>query len=294
MAKTAQTAVALGMFDGVHIGHRALIAHLTEEAKKRRAEPVVCTFSNHPMDVLGNGAKLLTGVKERNAILRSLGVSEVCSEPFTERIAALSPEAFADELCRQRDVRLVAVGYNYSFGAGGRGTPETLARLGEERGFSVDVIPPVLCEGEPVSSTRIRRAIEAGDVEQAAAMLGRRYSLSGRVVKNRRIGRRIGFPTANIELDPRRVLPKIGVYATYTYVGGAAYRSITNIGTNPTVGGERLTIETHLLGFDEDVYGKDMTVAFRFFIRGERTFESVDALRGQIERDAALAASVRA
>lgn len=293
MTKKTPAVVALGMFDGVHLGHRALMTHVVDEAKRKRISPVVATFSNHPMEVLGGGAKLLTDVRERNAILRSFGVEKVWSEPFTAQMAGLSPEAFVDELLARWDVSLVVVGYNYTFGAGGAGTTKTLKRLGLERGFSVDVIQPVLYEDEPVSSTRIRAAVERGEMEQAAAMLGRRYSLSGNVVRNRRIGRRIGFPTANIEHDARRVLPREGVYATFACVNGATYRAVTNVGSNPTVGGDRLMIETHLLDFDEDIYGRELTVGFRFFLRGEKTFEGVEALREQIGRDVAASRARR-
>ena len=293
MEKNPPAVVALGMFDGVHLGHKALIAHTVEEARSRRVSPVVCTFSNHPMEVLGEGARLLTDIRERNVILRSLGVESVQSEPFTEELARLSPEAFVERLLARWDISLVVTGYNYTFGAGGAGTAETLGQLGAARGFGVDVIPPVRYEDEPVSSTRIRAAVERGEVERAAAMLGRPYSLSGRVVRNRRIGRRIGFPTANIEQDARRVLPREGVYATYAYVGGAAYRAVTNIGANPTVGGERVTIETHLIDFGEDIYDRELTVAFRFFLRGEETFKSVEAMREQIEKDVAAARAWR-
>lgn len=293
MEKKTPAVVALGMFDGVHLGHRALIARAVDEARIRRISPIVCTFSNHPMEVLGGGARLLADARERNAILRSLGVETVWSEPFTERMARLSPEAFIDELSQRWDVALAVAGYNYTFGADGAGTVETLGRLGATRGFAVETIPPVRYDGEPVSSTRIRAAIERGEVELAAAMLARRYTLSGRVVRNRRIGRRIGFPTANIELDERRVLPMDGVYATIACVDGAAYPAVTNIGPNPTVGGDRVTVETHLIDFGEDIYGRELTVAFRAFLRGEETFGSVEAMRAQIERDVAAARARR-
>ncbi|MCE5189504.1 MAG: bifunctional riboflavin kinase/FAD synthetase [Eubacteriales bacterium] len=289
MAELTPAVVALGMFDGVHLGHRALIERAVDEAKRRNAKPVVFTFSNHPMEVLGGGVRLLSSIPERDRILCALGIREVASVPFTRELAALSTEQFAELLLGRWRVRSLIVGYNYTCGAHGAGTPETLAQIGQERGFSVIVVPPVLFEGAPVSSTRVREALERGEAERTEQMLKRRYTLSGTIVENRRIGRRIGFPTANIEAQPNRVIPKDGVYATYACVDGAYYRAVTNIGTNPTVHGDRLTIETHLIGLDADLYGKRLTVAFRHYLRGELVFSSLDALKEQIRLDIAEA-----
>jgi len=281
------------MFDGVHLGHRALITRLLEEAKRLRAVPVVFTFSNHPLEVLGGNVRLLSGIRERNMLLRSLGAEEVESVPFTCEMAHLSTEQFVELLGEKWNVRGLVVGYNYTCGDRGTGTPETLRQIGDVRGFSVSVVEPVLFEGEPVSSTRIREAVERGDVSLAEALLKRRYTLSGTIVQNKRIGRRIGFPTANIEQDPRRVIPADGVYATFAFVGGAAYRAVTNIGTNPSVHGEKLTIETHLIDFNADIYGQQLTIAFRKRLRGEAMFDSLDALKEQIRLDVEAAANYR-
>ncbi|MBA4347514.1 MAG: hypothetical protein C0413_01485 [Clostridiales bacterium] len=285
--------VALGMFDGVHLGHRALITRLLEEAKRLRAVPVVYTFSNHPLEVLGGNVRLLSGIRERNMLLRSLGAEEVESVPFTTEMAHRSTEQFIDLMNEKWNVRGLVVGYNYTCGDRGKGTPETLRQIGSAREFSVSVVAPILFEGEPVSSTRIREAVERGDVTLAETLLKRRYTLSGTVVQNKRIGRRIGFPTANIEADPRRVIPANGVYATFASVGGAAYRAVTNIGTNPTVHGDKLTIETHLINFDADIYGQQLTIAFRKRLRGEAMFDSLDALKEQIRLDVEAAAAYR-
>jgi riboflavin kinase/FMN adenylyltransferase len=285
--------VALGMFDGVHLGHRALITRLLEEAKRLRAVPVVFTFSNHPLEVLGGNVRLLSGIRERNMLLRSLGAEEVESVPFTPEMAHLSTEQFIDLLGEKWNVRGLVVGYNYTCGDRGTGTPETLRQIGGMRGFSVSVVEPVLFEGEPVSSTRIREAVERGDVSLAEALLKRRYTLTGTIVQNKRIGRRIGFPTANIEADPRRVIPADGVYAAFAFVGGAVYRAVTNIGTNPSVHGEKLTIETHLIDFNADIYGQQLTIAFRKRLRGEAMFDSLDALKEQIRLDVEAAAGYR-
>ena len=293
MAELTPAVVALGMFDGVHLGHRALMTRLLEEAERLGVAPCVYTFSNHPLEVLGGSVRLLSTVRERNKLLRTLGAQEVMSVPFTRELATLGTEQFVNLLMEHWDVRALVVGYNYTCGDHGTGTPETLAEIGARRGFTVSVVEPVMYEGLPVSSTRIRETIERGDVSLATDLLARRYTLSGTVVQNKRIGSRIGFPTANIEADPKRVIPADGVYSSVAYIGGAAYRAVTNIGSNPTVHGETLTIETHLLDFDADIYGETLTIAFRKRLRGEIVFDSLDALKEQIRLDIAEAASLR-
>ena len=293
MAAFEPAVVALGMFDGVHLGHRALITRLLEEAKRLRAVPVVYTFSNHPLEVLGGSVRLLSGIRERNMLLRSLGAEELESIPFTREMASLSPEAFVDLLSAKWDVRGLVVGYNYTCGDRGAGTPETLREIGKERGFPVSVVDPVLFEETPVSSTRIREAVERGDVSLAERLLMRRYTLSGTVVQNKRIGSRIGFPTANIDASAKRAIPADGVYATFAFVSGGVYRAVTNIGTNPSVHGEKLTIETHLIDFNTDIYGEQLTIAFRKRLRGEAVFETLEELKEQIHRDVEEAASLR-
>ena len=293
MATYEPAVVALGMFDGVHLGHRALMSRLQEEAKILHAIPAVYTFSNHPLEVLGGNVRLLSGIRERNMLLRSLGAEELESVPFTREMAALSPEAFVDLLSAKWDVRGLVVGYNYTCGDRGAGTPETLREIGSRRGFSVSVVEPVLLEGEPVSSTRIREAVERGDITLANRLLKRRYTLSGTVVQNKRIGSRIGFPTANIDANPKRAIPADGVYATFASVDGGMYRAVTNIGTNPTVNGEKLTIETHLIDFHADIYGQPLSILFRKRMRGELMFDSLDTLKEQIRLDVEEAESLR-
>jgi len=290
MKERIPAVVALGMFDGIHLGHRALIGQTVTEANRLGAKPVVFTFSNHPMEVLGGGVRLLSSIPERDDLLRALGAEEVYSVAFTRELAALSAEQFVDLLLERWDVRSLVVGYNYTCGVRGAGTPETLTKIGKVRGFSVLVVPPVLLEGSAVSSTRVREALEQGDVELAQRMLKRRYTLAGMVIENRRIGRRIGFPTANIAPETNRVIPKDGVYSTIACVNGADYRAVTNIGTNPTVHGDHLTIETHMIDFDQDIYGERLTVAFQKYLRGELMFSSLDELKEQIRLDIARAA----
>ena len=293
MATYEPAVVALGMFDGVHLGHRALMSRLQEDANLLHAMPAVYTFSNHPLEVLGGSVRLLSGIRERNMLLRSLGAEELESVPFTREMAALSPEAFVDLLTAQWDVRGLVVGYNYTCGDRGAGTPETLREIGSRRGFTVSVVEPVLLEGEPVSSTRIREAVERGDISLANRLLKRRYTLFGTVVQNKRIGSRIGFPTANIDANPKRAIPADGVYATFASVDGGIYRAVTNIGTNPTVNGDKLTVETHLIDFHADIYGQPLSISFRKRLRGELMFDSLDALKEQIRLDVEEAESLK-
>ncbi len=281
-----QTAVvALGMFDGMHIGHQALVGRATELAKSFGCKSGVYTFANHPMTVLGKGIQMLSSPGEREAAFMQLGIEDARMVTFTQALASISPEAFVQMLMALWELKGVVVGFNYTFGDKGRGTWETLAQLGEQYGFFTEVLPPVELLGAPVSSSRIRAYVEAGDVGSAAALLGHPYCLGGEIVANRRIGRRIGFPTANMLPEPERVLPKRGVYATRAILEGTAYAGVTNVGMNPTVNGDHLSIETHLIGFDQDVYGKGLMVEFCKYLRGEQRFDSIEALKEQIGQD---------
>jgi riboflavin kinase/FMN adenylyltransferase len=284
--KREAAVVALGMFDGMHMGHRALITRCVRMAGECAAIPAVYSFSNHPQTVLRNEAPpCLTDAAERKALMEELGVRDVQMPRFTAALAALSPEAFVETLLAQWDIRALVVGYNYSFAKYGAGTPETLQALGSAHGFPVEVVPPVAFLEEPVSSTRIRTLIEQGAVRMAAAMLLRPYTLCGTVIRNRQFGREMGFPTANIWPEPGRVLPKDGVYVSEAQVGGERYRAITNVGKNPTVGGERLAVETHLLDFSGDLYGRRLCVSFLEYMRGEQRFDSPADLQKRIAAD---------
>ncbi len=285
-----ETVVSLGMFDGMHLGHRALIARTVTLARTYGCEAAAYTFLNHPMTVLGGQVCMLSTPEEREEILHALGIWDVRMEPFTAELADSTPEAFVELLQLRWKVRALVVGFNYTFGAKGAGTPQTLCELGRRRGFAVEVLPPVEFDGAPVSSTRIRTSIERGEMRAAGRMLARPYTLTGTVIANRRIGRRIGFPTANIAPQDGLVLPRRGVYATAAAIDKKTYRAVTNVGMNPTVNGDRLSIETHMIGFDGDAYGKTLSVAFVAYLRGEQRFESVEALRAQIARDVERAA----
>ena len=285
------TVVALGMFDGVHIGHRELVCRAVELAAQRGARALIYTYENHPRAAFGASPKLLMSAQERMEALSRLG-AQVVADPFNANYAMQSPEQFAAVLKERFNASVAVAGFNYGFGHHRSGNIHTLRMLGTQLGFETVEIAPVHYLGTPVSSSRIRAVLERGDVGYATAMLGRPYRMSGEILENRRIGRTIGFPTANIACTAERVLPLGGVYATRALLGGRCYPAVTNIGTNPTVGGRATSIETHIIGYTGDAYGQTMAVEFIRYIRGEQKFDGLDALKAQIARDVETALGV--
>ena len=284
--------VATGFFDGVHSGHRLVIDTLLSEARARGEQSVVVTFWPHPRAVLQSDAdtlRYLTSREERVAMLRSLGVDAVETVPFSRDFAGLSAEQYLKMLCRDFQCSALVLGYDTRFGTEQAG-PEEIAALAAGMGLDAVITPPVCVDGAPVSSTRIRAALEAGDVALASRLLGRPYRLHGVVVPGNRLGRTIGFPTANMKLyEPLMLVPKNGVYKTSVIPGlpGNPLKGMTNIGIRPTVSDQRvLTIETYILDFDEMIYGLDITVDFISRIRDERKFASLEDLRRQLTADA--------
>ena len=282
--------ICLGMFDGVHAGHQALIREAVRMAAGER--PVVAfTFSNHPAELFSGQVSCLSRNAQRERWLKENGADEVWMVPFTREFAALSPETFLTELLSRRPAAGLVAGFNYTFGAGGAGTAGTLFRFGEKLGYRASIVPPVMFEGEPVSSTRIREALRAGRLEKAEEMLTRPYTLTGPVTGNRRIGRRLGFPTANTETG-NMVLPPDGVYASRVLLEGKTWPAVTNIGTNPTVNGRKRTVETHIPGFSGDLYGLSPEICLLRFLRAEQRFADEQALKEAIQKDIDTALSL--
>ena len=274
-----------GFFDGVHCGHRLVIERLVSAAKARGDESLVVTFWPHPRAVLQDGARdlrLLTTLGEKRSMLERLGVDRIEVLDFSRDFAALTAERYLREVLQERfGVTTLLVGYDNRLGSD-RLTAASLLPLARRFGMEVVELPPL---GD-ISSTKIRHALEAGRVEDAAGMLGYGYSLEGAVVAGNRLGRTIGFPTANMQLyEPLKLIPARGVYMVQAEVLGKSYRGMTNIGTRPTVGGTIPTIETHLLDFDEDIYGLPLCITFLRRIRDEIRFPSLEALKGQLETD---------
>ncbi len=285
--------IATGFFDGVHIGHRFVIERLVEAAGERGDRSMVITFWPHPRNVLQNDARslrLLTSLEEKKSLLEGLGVDRVEVLPFTKEFSRLTTrEYFRDVLIARFGAKAVLVGYDNRMGCDPQ-TPESIERIAEEEGLDVVRLGSVTSpSGVTVSSTKIRDAVAAGEMETAAAMLGYEYSLLGVVVAGNRLGRTIGFPTANIQLyEPLKLLPGNGVYSVEAETLGHKFKGMCNIGVRPTVraGGQR-TIETNIFDFDEDIYGLDLKVTFHHKVRDERRFDSIDALRSQLAADKA-------
>ena len=297
--------VATGFFDGVHRGHRIVIGALVRAAQDRGTESVVVTFWPHPRNVLQNdarGLRLLSSFAEKEAMLRELGVDRVETVPFTREFSRLTTEEYLRSLVMERfGADAIVLGPDNRIGYQS-GTTDEIARIAQGLGLEVIRTEPFVLDGVTVSSTKIRAALSDGDVVLAGEMLGYAYPLSGIVVEGERIGRSIGFPTANMQAsDPLKVVPSNGVYLTRVETLGQSFFGMTNIGTRPTVtgvtAGEALsrkvrTVETHIFGFDEEIYGLDIRVEFLRRIRSEQRFSSLAELRDQLVRDRALCLSL--
>lgn len=285
--------VTTGFFDGVHLGHRHVLETVVSSARERGEEAVVVTFWPHPRTVLQQDARdfrILSSLEEKKALLVAAGIDRVEVIPFTRRFASHTAVQYLELLRDRYGASLVVMGYDNRIGSDKRTAQEICAISPVP---VVTVSPVISSEAEggveksPISSTRIRKALAEGDVEAANAMLGYSYGLYGVVVAGNRMGRTIGFPTANMQLyEPLKLVPGDGVYAVDVEVTGNVFKGMCNIGTRPTVGGTSRTIETHILDFSEDIYGLPLRLRFLRRIRDERKFPSLDALRQQLELDA--------
>lgn len=286
--------IATGFFDGVHQGHRLVIDTLLSEARARGEQSVVVTFWPHPRAVLhkdDSSLRLLMSRASREAMILSLGVDRLETIEFSPEFASLSALDYIRMLREGYGCTALVLGYDTRFGSEQAG-PQTIADLARGEGMDAVIVPPVNAPDSdmPISSTLIRTALEEGDAQLAAELLGRPYEIDGVVVTGNRLGRTIGFPTANMAIDePLLLIPCGGVYRSSVVVKDVAYDGMTNIGTRPTVGGSgTLTVETHIFDFDEMIYGERISVAFLERIRDERRFPSLDALRAQLRADAEL------
>ncbi len=276
--------IALGMFDGVHIGHRELIRTALRISTETGCRPIAFTFLNHPSELFGSLPRLLTTSDERISTLKSLGI-DVEAVRFDASMANTPPADFAAMLVNEHGMKHAVMGFNYSFGARGAGNAETMRELGKAFGFESSIVLPVKLNGVTVSSSRIRKLIESGDLEDANILLGAPYAITSHIVGSRKIGRSMGFPTANLKDIRDKVLPKSGVYVTHANINGKTMQSLTNVGNNPTVGGIETTVETHILNFSGDIYGKALRVEFLKWLRDDRKFPSVPDLAAQINED---------
>lgn len=281
-----KTIFALGFFDGVHLGHQALLAAAGKLAGEEGVKTGVVTFSEHPDGlVLGSAPQLLNTVPDRNGWLRVYGVQDILELPFDKEVMNTHWASFLTQLVNAGAAGFVC-GDDFRFGAGGLGTPKKLAAFCEKRGLRYAVVPQQEVDGVRVSSTHIRQLLENGEMEQVNRFLGHLHVLTGEVVTGRQLGRTIGIPTANMVIPEGVAVPKLGVYAGCTAVDGQAYLTVTNVGSRPTVGGHQVRVESWLLDFEGDLYGKPLTLAFLKFLRPEQKFDSLEELKAQILKDA--------
>lgn len=288
--------LAIGVFDGVHRGHQAVISTSTEHARAANGTPVIVTFDPHPEKVLRPecAPHLLTATQHKIALIREIGGSNLVIIAFDKQFATTEPEDFVAALVdHSKPLREICVGHEWSFGKNRRGDLDLLKKLGATSNFDVVGIPPVKINGAVVSSTAIRQAIEKGNFGRAAEMLGREYTILGTVTRGDRLGKKIGFPTANLSAHNEQFPPN-GVYAAEAKIDEQMHRGVINLGVRPTVSGgksERV-LEIHLFNFNRDIYGQDVEVRFLKFLRAEKKFENLDALVQQIRQDVEQARAV--
>lgn len=279
--------LTIGVFDGVHLGHQYLISQLTEQAKQQSYLSGVITFRQHPQEVLSPQTRLshLTTLDERIQLIKDRGVDKVIALSFTPELAEITARQFVDLLQKYLRMQGLVIGPDFALGKNREGNTSTLRALGQEMNFTVTLISPIIINGEVVSSTAIRNALASGDMKRVHNMLGRHFSLSGRVITGARRGVKLGFPTANLELDPVKALPADGVYASWAYVDNRVYQSMTNIGQNPTFGNNQRTVEVHILDYRGDLYGHELKIDIIERLRGEKRFSTAEELKKQIAAD---------
>jgi len=283
-----RAAVSIGVFDGVHIGHRSLLSLLRSQAAAKDVTPVVLTFDRLPEELIApdRAPLCINTLEQKLQLLSSAGAARVVVSPFDHTVAGLSPEDFVEViLLEELHAEVVVVGSNFRFGRGRAGDVNMLRQLGEKKGFGVVAVEPTTCRGSSVSSTRVRHAVSKGDLAGAAMLLGSRFTIRGRVVKGFGIGRKIGYPTANLQLSSRQIVPVDGVYAVRVRVDGIWMPGVCSIGVRPTFGGTERVVEVLIHNFDSDIYGFEIDTEFHQKIRGQVKFDSVDALKKQIDLD---------
>ncbi len=286
-----ESALTVGTFDGVHLGHQSILSRLFELADRHGYRSTIVTFEPHPRKVLGKPGNaslgLLTTIEEKLTLFESLGLEQIVIIPFTREFAAKSAEEFVKEILLERlRVKEMVIGHDHHFGRNREGTFEKLEQLGRKYGFRVYQVPPLEIDGQVVSSSAIRQLIVEGNMKMANKFLGRNYTLSGTVVHGDGRGKQIGFPTANLEVtDHDKLIPARGVYAVDVMLDSQFYRGMMNIGVRPTFDHDSLTLEVHLFNFNASIYGKTLAVKFKKYIRPEKKFSGIEALRKQLQQD---------
>ncbi len=280
-------ALTIGVFDGVHLGHQALIGETTKQAKEKGLLSGVVTFAGHPRLVLGKNTELphLTSLEQRVCLIQETGIDKVIVLTFSKELASVPAKDFIGLLVKYLKLKCLVVGPDFALGKGREGNIESLREMGIKSGFDMTVVPPLLKSGRKVSSTRIHKAMAESKMAKVHDLLGRYFSLDGPVVKGDGRGATLGIPTANIEVAPDQALPADGVYATLACIQDKPVASITNIGTRPTFGGGHRTVETHVLDYSGNLYGQRLEIAIIEQIRPEKKFASVEELLAQISDD---------
>jgi len=282
-----ETIITIGVFDGVHAGHRYLLERLRRQAINRSLLSAVVTFDPHPQSVLHPNKPLayLSNLEDRINTFRELGIDVIAVLTFSPDVAKLTARQFMYLVKRQLKMRHLMVGSDFTLGQDRHGNAQLLSALGREMKFGVEIIPPYTVNGEVVSSTLIRQALAQGDMQKVRRLMGHYFCLRGKTITSDKRGRILGFPTANLDVKPQQASPGNGVYATLTYVDGKRFSSATNIGIRPTFGGTKKLLETHLLNYDGDLHDREIKVEFVRKLRDEQRFPSSEELRAQIARD---------
>ena len=285
--KFARSVIALGMFDGVHIGHASIIRRAVELARSIGGTSMVFTFSNHPLSILApENQPLMIGSRSlRRKLVEELGIDVLIEIPFTAELSKRSPEDFLQLLKEKFAPSIVVTGPNYTFGRFGKGNGRMLIREGEAYGFRAEVCPAITVDKKTVSSTRIRKLIAAGDLKSVNELLGRPFTYVSKVVHGDRRGRRLGFPTANLEIGEGRAMLPNGAYAVAVELDGKIYCGIANVGDNPTFGAVKRRLEVYIDRFNGDLYGRELSVKFLETLRAEQKFSTVDELVAQLRAD---------
>lgn len=282
-----KSVVTIGNFDGLHNGHQVLINKAVDYAKENCINSIVFTFENHPVNFFRHSTikKIITN-KEKTKRIKDLNVDIMISIPFDEYMTRITAEDFIKQILVEKlGAKKIIVGYDFTFARNKEGNTKVLEALAKKYGFTVEIVKPIKINNVRVSSTYIRNLITQGNVSKVKEYLGYNYEIEGEVIHSRKIGRTIGFPTANININEDTLVPRRGIYATKVYVNNNIFYGATNIGFNPTVNGDKLSIETHILEFDDDIYGKIVKVEFLERIREEKKFGSLEELKNQLKKD---------
>jgi len=282
-----KSVVTIGKFDGIHKGHEVLIEKTVDYSKQEQLTSVVFTFKNSPISYFSNimTREIITEVEKMNK-LKLLGVDVVIDIPFNKDMAEISAEDFVKQILVDKlGAKKLIIGHDFAFARKREGTPPILKILGKKYGFDVEVIEPVVINNIRVSSTHVKDLIYAGRVDEIKNYLGRNYAIEGTVIHAKQLGRTLGFPTANLRLQENLIIPKRGIYATKVHIGNEVYVGATNIGYNPTVNGEKMSVETNILQFDKDIYGKTIKLEFLERIRDEKKFKDLNELKLQLKMD---------